>query len=446
MQAAGYKGSIEKGNVTKAVHPSRATLGGAANVTFGISLNGLSMIDIFECSAWADVQNRYYVSIWYKPSAKYNPPLAFCAYDVENKKQATGGEQNWVDIAANTWSELRIPLSALRTACAYVDAGACPANLSFGLYSYHANLSTDVTVSFYSMELMLNDVTTTSNSSADLSYTGGNPLATWAQVKGFDIYDGATKLVAGEDYTVEGNVVSGLEGGNYKVEYKIASNKALGGALNAYPNDTVITRKLVVTQEYPAVVDDMSTTNGIKVYTGASYATLGDMSLANISQKTLTDDEYAALLAAGYTGKVTNRTVNSISTTSTAKNVFVQLDSLQTNNAFKEVIASANKTVYLSVWMKGSGGWGDSYAFTMGSTTQKGCTVKQDWIETLDGWTNVQYPIYDSYSASGLSWYLNNGYLTANEVWNQGFVVLWSNMGGATEGTLDIYSAELIVK
>ena len=72
--------------------------------------------------------------------------------------------------------------------------------------------------------------------------------------------------------------------------------------------------------------------------------------------------------------------------------------------------------------------------------------MRQDWIETLDGWTNVQYPIYDSYSASGLSWSLNNNYLTANETWNQGFIILWNNMGGATEGTLDIYSAELIVK
>lgn len=457
---AGYKGSIKQGTVTKAVHPTRATMGNASNVSFGVALDGLTMVDIFESSGWADVQNRYYVSIWLKVDYSYNWAKNFTAFDVENRTQATGGDVNWDTIPANTWWELRFPLSALRLACNWVSGASGssrPDNLSFGLYNYHSNCTADTTLSIYSIELMLNDVETNTASSADLTYTGGNPLAnSFVKVNGFDIYDGETKLVAGEDYTVDGNTVNGLRKGSYKVQYNLVSSTIWGGCLNAYPNGAVITRKLVVTQSYPVVVDDMSTAGSVKAYTqthsGASQA-INDCASIISQSATISDVEYQALLDAGYNGIKTNLDAQTVTfgTYTTRQNVYFQFDKTMTNEILAEVIENKDSSVYVSIWLKSSNTFNyATYTSIIGQTTKKATTHSKVMNSDANGyvlgnsssWFELKLAVSDLLPTS---WDLNNGYLSANESYACGFVL--SNaannttyLGGAI---FTIYSMEI---
>ena len=455
---AGYKGSIEKGNVTKAVHPTRATMG-SANVSFGVALDGLTLVDLFESSAWADVQDRYYISIWLKVNVSgYNWVKTLAAFDVENKKQGytyliNGVDYaNWDTLPQDTWYELRYSLKALRNSAYGVDNGICPNDLSFGLYCYHSNLGSDATFSIYSMELMLNDAETTTSGNVDLSYAVGNPFANnYVKMQGFDIYDGETKLKAGEDYTVDGTTVNGLSAGSYKVQYNLVSSNVWNGALNAYPNGAVITRKLVVEQAYPVVIDDMSTTSSVKAYTqthaGATFKTNECTEI--ISQSTtITADEYQALVDLGYKGAKTDLNAQTLTFSSyTARqNVYVQFDKTAVDERLAEVIQNKDDSVYLSIWLKSNQTYGcTTYAGIIGQTSNKVVPHNGAWKDGVAGnWFEIKIAISDLLPTSAD---IGDGKLSASETYAYGFVMENAHAHQLNQylnsATFTIYSVEL---
>lgn len=455
LKNAGYKGLLANGNVAEVTYYAYGNVGNTQSVTAGVAFDTNNALDLFESAGYSDVSDRYYLSVWMKPDKALNIPVRFCLYDVVKKAQALGGEDTWLNIPANHWAELKIPLTSLASALPWMK-DSNPEDIMLGLYSYHSALTEDTKVSFYTAELMLNETEAYENKSADLTYSGGNPLATWSAVENFTIFSGDTALEAGKDYTRHGNTVSGLKAGDYRVEYKIVSSRAFGGALNAYPESAKISRSLKIAKVYSSasIIDDMSDPSTVKAYTeltGSDTRKLENSTKTEASAGMITDEEYEMLRNAGYRGEKTQKTVTKLQfgEYSAPTNVYMQFDNTLTNEIFAAVLANNFSDVYVSVWLRSNQNFSfNKYSAIIGQSSKYvGILSTGEWktAENIGDWVEIKLPIA---SLLDTSYYINNGYLQSGESFLYGFVlhnckVDENYLSGAT---FEIFSMELVIE
>ena len=458
LKAAGYKGTIEKGKVGSVNVPTNSTA-----ITFGVGFTDFDFAHYCESFAWADVGENYYISVWFKADSAQNLPIGkFCGYDFTNLKQGAasasptpiGNENDWFTTSANTWHEFRFNPKALQSA-KYWCEGSGGTEFAPGLYAYHKGGNTAaITYTFYSMELMLNDVeTSTVADGADLSLKTINPLAHYTKVNGFDIYSGDTKLVAGEDYTADGYTVSGLAAGSYKVVYNLVSSNGYGGSVVAYPNGAKISRVLKVSKVYTSatVLDDMSTAGTVTEYDATANGGTDITETATYSQYTLTDEEYNALLSAGYKGSVTNRTASRVtmaSAYSSRRDVYFNITSLAGNEVLETMVKEGGSNLYLSIWMRSNKGYYRASVASAIFGVESNIPVSAGWnsvTNVANEWFEVKITAQQLIDAWTFG--KNNGKLTETEDYSIA-VYIYNNAKGADylDGEVfDIYSAEICV-
>ncbi|MBQ8885875.1 MAG: hypothetical protein IJY62_05870 [Clostridia bacterium] len=269
-----------------------------------------------------------------------------------------------------------------------------------------------------------------------------------------EIYNGETKLKKGTDWTMAGESVTIAAAGEYTLVYTLKDDKfAVGQTLKRH-----ITVQAMLASA--TMIDDMSTAGTVKGWTEPTVGCtrlLNNCTAQTTSSGTISDAEYAALLAAGYKGEKTSKSVSklTIGTLSARSNLYVQFDATLNSAILNLALANRLSDVYVSVWLKCNQSFSyDTYAVIFGQSSKYAALQdiapviggsNTDWLtaSTVGQWMEIQIPIS---TLLNTSWYEGQGLLTAGEAYAYGFN-LWNGAfnGYLSGATFDIWSMELVV-
>lgn len=448
---AGYQGVLDKLTVNRASIKTTSVNGDKTRGAVGFVFDLTENHRLFTTGSDASVKANYYISVWIRASETIGSDMRFIACDTKTLKQATAGEYNWVDLPANKWTEIRLPIQLFQNGNYYLNQQG-GSNPKAGIYFASIFAKQDITIDVYSAELCMNSVSIQEGETVDAKFYSG-AFITGAKLDSIAVYDGKNALSEGIDYTLENNKIYGLTKGNYEVRFYVSGN--------GYLEDCYVARKVTVTKPITNAVlfDDMSKSGTVKAYTQA-YSTNSSKLLTDCietvsTSTTITADEYQALLNAGYKGSKTDLNAQQIvfGSYSARQNVYFQFDETMNHEILQASLKGNYSNLYVSIWLKSNTNFSyDTYTAVIGQTTKFASiqdiqpTLDQtnvNWLTatTIGQWVEVMIPL-NKYADVG--YYISNGYLSANETYAYGFSLINCAFNNyLNNSTFTIYSMEL---
>ena len=311
-------------------------------VRFGYTMNKL--LQAAKEEAYTDA----HVSIWMKSNQKIDFEYRKTVFTAKGEVCLDAENIEYFVVDAGQWKEKEIPLSSFVTLGINV-----PTAEAYGFSFIYADNSAEylrgAKIDIWSVELKLAEKSTYAETATDASL----PETIYGA------YTISVKDATGADatgVTVENGMITAANEGEYTIEYTL--EKPL------YEGVTVLTRELRVESRWnvdsATVLDGMTDAETVQAYienNAVATRYTGNGTKCETTIREISDEEYTALLNAGYDGEKTQKTAAQIAVSvmeCERANLYVRLGSTQTNEIFRAALEANYTDAYVSIWMKSS--------------------------------------------------------------------------------------------
>ena len=259
-------------------------------------------------------------------------------------------------LQANTWVRVTMDFVTFGAGYRYCrdEAEFCTGteNITVGLlfYGMSADALNGLTIDVYSAEFEMDEIAVGNGEAVSASFVEGVTLSD------FEVYSAEQDRILddGADYILKNGRITGLKAGKYELRFYVNGKRTIEG--------TYLTRKVTVIAPLSSatVLDGMTDAETVQAYienTAVSTKYTGNGTKCETTIREISDEEYTALLNAGYDGEKTQKTAAQIAVSvmeCDRANLYVRLGSTQTNEIFRAALEANYTDAYVSIWMKSS--------------------------------------------------------------------------------------------